>query len=150
MSVRGVTNCLGHLALCASELCCLPCPSFLKHVCFTHLTCDLTLVLSLSQMESTVSMQALAPRVKEIQDRYKGRPQDEMQIEVARLYKEAGVNPLAGCLPTLVTLPVWIGLYRCGVRIRITIFLPMPACSPSPFLVFRACPCPVVPCPALA
>ena len=34
------------------------------------------------------------------------------QIEVARLYKDAGVNPLAGCLPTLVTLPVWIGLYR--------------------------------------
>jgi membrane protein insertase Oxa1/YidC/SpoIIIJ len=33
-------------------------------------------------------------------------------VEVARLYKDAGVNPLAGCLPTLVTLPVWIGLYR--------------------------------------
>lgn len=31
---------------------------------------------------------------------------------MARLYKDAGVNPLAGCLPTLVTLPVWIGLYR--------------------------------------
>lgn len=36
----------------------------------------------------------------------------DVQVEVARLYKDAGVNPLAGCLPTLVTLPVWIGLYR--------------------------------------
>lgn len=34
------------------------------------------------------------------------------QIETARLYKEAGVNPLAGCLPTLATIPVFIGLYR--------------------------------------
>lgn len=35
-----------------------------------------------------------------------------MQIQVGQLYKDAGVNPLAGCLPTLATLPVWIGLYR--------------------------------------
>jgi membrane protein insertase Oxa1/YidC/SpoIIIJ len=35
-----------------------------------------------------------------------------VQVEVARLYQEAKVNPLAGCLPTLITLPVWIGLYR--------------------------------------
>ena len=33
-------------------------------------------------------------------------------MEIARLYQEAKVNPLAGCLPTLITLPVWIGLYR--------------------------------------
>ena len=35
-----------------------------------------------------------------------------MQVQVAKLYQEAKVNPLAGCLPTLITLPVWIGLYR--------------------------------------
>ena len=34
------------------------------------------------------------------------------QVEIAKLYQEAKVNPLAGCLPTLITLPVWIGLYR--------------------------------------
>jgi YidC/Oxa1 family membrane protein insertase len=38
--------------------------------------------------------------------------QERIQLETARLYKQAGVNPLAGCLPTLATLPVWIGLYR--------------------------------------
>jgi hypothetical protein len=34
------------------------------------------------------------------------------QIETARLYKVAGVNPLAGCLPTIATIPVFIGLYK--------------------------------------
>lgn len=64
------------------------------------------------QVESTVAMQNIAPRVKAIQEEYKGRDQQEMQIKVGQLYKEAGINPLAGCLPTLATLPVWIGLYR--------------------------------------
>jgi YidC/Oxa1 family membrane protein insertase len=71
-----------------------------------------TYPLTRKQMASTIALQALQPRVKEIQERFKGRPPEEAQVEVARLYKEAGVNPLAGCLPTLVTLPVWIGLYR--------------------------------------
>lgn len=64
------------------------------------------------QVESTAAMQNIAPRVKAIQEEYKGRDQQEMQIKVGELYKQAGVNPLAGCLPTLATLPVWIGLYR--------------------------------------
>ncbi len=58
-----------------------------------------------------MSMQALQPRIKELQTKYKNKP-EELQLETARLYKTAGVNPLAGCLPTLATLPVWIGLYR--------------------------------------
>lgn len=36
----------------------------------------------------------------------------DVQVQVAKLYQDAKVNPLAGCLPTLITLPVWIGLYR--------------------------------------
>ncbi|KAL3141771.1 hypothetical protein ABBQ32_004449 [Trebouxia sp. C0010 RCD-2024] len=71
-----------------------------------------TYPLSKQQVESTVAMQNIAPRVKAIQEEYKGRDQQEMQIKVGQLYKEAGINPLAGCLPTLATLPVWIGLYR--------------------------------------
>ena len=71
-----------------------------------------TYPLTKKQMASTIALQALQPQVKAIQERLKGRPPEEAQVEVARLYKEAGVNPLAGCLPTLVTLPVWIGLYR--------------------------------------
>ena len=68
--------------------------------------------LHVLQVESTIAMQQIAPQVKQIQEKFKGRDQQEMQLKVAELYKKAGVNPLAGCLPTLATLPVWIGLYR--------------------------------------
>lgn len=72
-----------------------------------------TYPLSKKQVESTVAMQALQPRVKDLQSRFADNP-EKLQMETARLYKEAGVNPLAGCLPTLATIPVWIGLYKCG------------------------------------
>lgn len=36
-----------------------------------------------------------------------------LQVETAKLYQNAGVNPLAGCLPSLATIPIFIGLYRC-------------------------------------
>ncbi|CAM8913098.1 unnamed protein product [Rhodiola kirilowii] len=63
------------------------------------------------QVESTMAMQNLQPKIKVIQERYKGN-QERIQLETSRLYKQAGVNPLAGCLPTLATIPVWIGLYQ--------------------------------------
>jgi hypothetical protein len=63
------------------------------------------------QVESTIGLQSLQPRVKELQAKY-ANDTETLQIETARLYKEAGVNPLAGCLPTLATIPVFIGLYR--------------------------------------
>ncbi|KAF5830652.1 60Kd inner membrane protein-domain-containing protein [Dunaliella salina] len=67
--------------------------------------------LTQKQVQSTVALQALQPRVKELQAKY-ANDQQALQLETARLYKEAGVNPLAGCLPTLATIPVFIGLYR--------------------------------------
>lgn len=63
------------------------------------------------QVESTMAMQTIQPRVKELQERYKN-DNERLQMETARLYKDAGVNPLAGCLPTIATIPVFIGLYR--------------------------------------
>ncbi|XP_020580739.1 inner membrane protein PPF-1, chloroplastic-like [Phalaenopsis equestris] len=70
-----------------------------------------TFPLTKKQVESTLAMQNLQPKIKAIQERYAGN-QERIQLETARLYKQAGVNPLAGCLPTLVTIPVWIGLYQ--------------------------------------
>ncbi|KXZ44976.1 ALB32 protein [Gonium pectorale] len=70
-----------------------------------------TFPLTQKQVESTLSLQALQPRVKELQAKYADDPEN-LQLETARLYKEAGVNPLAGCLPTLATIPVFIGLYN--------------------------------------
>ncbi len=70
-----------------------------------------TLPLTKKQVESTLAMQNLQPKIKAIQERYKGN-QERIQLETSRLYKQAGVNPLAGCFPTLATIPVWIGLYQ--------------------------------------
>ncbi|RDY12576.1 Inner membrane protein PPF-1, chloroplastic, partial [Mucuna pruriens] len=70
-----------------------------------------TLPLTKQQVESTLAMQNLQPKLKAIQERYAGN-QERIQLETSRLYQQAGVNPLAGCLPTLATIPVWIGLYQ--------------------------------------
>ncbi|KAK2999513.1 hypothetical protein RJ639_023279, partial [Escallonia herrerae] len=70
-----------------------------------------TFPLTKKQVESAMSMRSLQPQIKAIQQRYAG-DQERIQLETARLYKLAGINPLAGCLPTLATIPVWIGLYR--------------------------------------
>lgn len=70
-----------------------------------------TFPLTQKQVQSTVALQALQPRVKELQARYANEP-EALQLETAKLYRDAGVNPLAGCLPTLATIPVFIGLYR--------------------------------------
>ncbi|KAL6969342.1 ALBINO3-like protein 1, chloroplastic [Sarracenia purpurea var. burkii] len=70
-----------------------------------------TFPLTTKQVESAMAMRSLQPQIKAIQQRYAG-DQERIQLETARLYKVAGINPLAGCLPTLATIPVWIGLYR--------------------------------------
>ncbi|XP_071690941.1 ALBINO3-like protein 1, chloroplastic [Rutidosis leptorrhynchoides] len=70
-----------------------------------------TFPLSKKQVESAMAMRSLQPQIKAIQEQYAG-DQERIQLETARLYKLAGINPLAGCLPTLATIPVWIGLYR--------------------------------------
>lgn len=53
----------------------------------------------------------MAPFVKEIQTKYASNP-EVMNQKIAALYQEEKVNPLAGCLPAIVQLPVFIGLYR--------------------------------------
>ncbi|CDF35881.1 unnamed protein product [Chondrus crispus] len=56
-------------------------------------------------------MQALSPRLKKIQADYKDNPAVLNQM-TAQLYKDEQINPLAGCLPVLAQIPVWIALYR--------------------------------------
>ena len=80
-------------------------------IVFTVLVKLATFPLSKKQVESSMQMQAMQPRIKELQAMYANDP-ERLQMEQARLYKEAGFNPLAGCLPVFATLPVFIGLYR--------------------------------------
>src|SRR6059058_4682110 len=68
------------------------------------------LPLDLKQIRSMQAMQAIQPQVKGLQQKYKGNRQ-KLNEEMMRLYKERGVNPLAGCLPMLLQIPVLIALY---------------------------------------
>ncbi len=60
--------------------------------------------------ESMAKMKAVNPRVMQLRERLKDNPQ-QMQQEMMRLYREEKVNPLGGCLPILVQVPVFIALY---------------------------------------
>ena len=68
------------------------------------------LPLGIKQIKSMQAMQAIQPRVKELQKKYKGNKQKQ-QEETMKLYKEAGVNPLGGCLPVLLQFPLLIAMY---------------------------------------
>jgi YidC/Oxa1 family membrane protein insertase len=66
--------------------------------------------LNQKAMKSGVAMQAIQPEIKALQDRYKNEPQ-KMQQELFKLYKQHGVNPLGGCLPMLIPMPVLFALF---------------------------------------
>jgi len=66
--------------------------------------------LGVKQIKSMQAMQALQPEIKKLQAKYKGNKQ-KAQEETMRLYKEAGVNPLGGCLPVLAQFPLLIAMY---------------------------------------
>ncbi len=62
------------------------------------------------QMKSAEKMRDLMPRIKEIQEKYKDDRQKQSE-ETFALYRETGVNPLGGCLPLFLQMPVFIGLF---------------------------------------
>lgn len=70
-----------------------------------------TYPINKSQLENTSKMQVLSPKIKEIQAKYASNP-EVMNQKVAAFYQENDFNPLAGCVPSLIQLPVFIGLYR--------------------------------------
>jgi YidC/Oxa1 family membrane protein insertase len=66
--------------------------------------------LNASAYKSMAKMKAINPRVMEMRERYKDKPQ-QMQQEMMRIYREEKVNPLGGCLPIVVQMPFFIALY---------------------------------------
>jgi YidC/Oxa1 family membrane protein insertase len=66
--------------------------------------------LNQKAMESSLRMQAVAPLMKDVQERYKNEP-ERLQREMMKLYKEHHVNPFGGCLPMLLPLPVLFALF---------------------------------------
>jgi len=73
--------------------------------------------LTYSSMKSMAKMQELQPKIKALRAKYKKAKQDieqrrQMNEEMMRLYKEHGVNPAGGCLPLIIQLPVFWGVFR--------------------------------------
>jgi YidC/Oxa1 family membrane protein insertase len=67
--------------------------------------------LTHKSMKSMQAMQAIQPKVQAIQERYKNNPQKK-QEETMALYRKHGVNPMGGCLPMLIQIPIFIALYN--------------------------------------
>lgn len=77
---------------------------------FTVIIRILLLPLSIKQTKSQAKMQEIQPEIKKVQDKYKNDPQKSQQ-EVMKLYKEHGANPLSGCLPLIIQMPVLFAMY---------------------------------------
>jgi YidC/Oxa1 family membrane protein insertase len=115
-----------------------------------HLTYGLVLVvfgilvrvvlwpLNQKAMRANMKLQEVQPLMKEIQDRYKNDPQ-RMQQEVFKLYKEHRVNPLGGCWPMLLPMPVLFALFfvfQNAIELRGTSFLWIPDLArPDPLYI---------------
>ena len=70
--------------------------------------------LTVKQVKSMKGMQILQPKMKELQTKYKDKP-EKLQQEMIKLYKETGVNPMAGCLPLVLQMPIFIIIFY-GLR----------------------------------
>jgi len=66
--------------------------------------------LNATAYRSMAKMKAIGPKVTEMRERYKDKPQ-QMQQEMMRIYREEKVNPIGGCLPIVVQMPFFIALY---------------------------------------
>jgi len=66
--------------------------------------------LTQKSFKSSQAMQAISPQLKEIREKYKEQP-EELNKRMMQLFQENKVNPLGGCLPMLIQMPVWFALY---------------------------------------
>ncbi len=66
--------------------------------------------LTKKQIQSMKAMQEIAPKMKKLQEKHKDNPQ-LLQQKMIQLYQDAGVNPMAGCLPMLIQMPILMAMY---------------------------------------
>jgi YidC/Oxa1 family membrane protein insertase len=95
-------------------------------ILLTILTKVVFLPLTFRSSESMAKMAALNPKMTEIRTRLKGKP-EKMNQEIAELYKREKVNPLSGCLPLLLQMPVFFALYNLlnsHFELRGALFIP--------------------------
>jgi YidC/Oxa1 family membrane protein insertase len=85
-------------------------------ILFTVVVRLLTFPLNMQQIKSSKAMQELQPQLKALQEKHKNDREKLAQEQMA-LYREAGVNPLGGCLPMIVQMPIWFALYRALIQL---------------------------------
>ena len=66
--------------------------------------------LTVKQLQSMRAMQQIQPKMQRLQEKYKDNPQ-LLQQKMVKLYQDAGVNPMAGCLPMLAQMPILMAMY---------------------------------------
>lgn len=76
------------------------------------------LPLTLSSIRSSRKLQELQPMIKELQRKY-GKDQQKLQEETLRLYREYKINPVGGCLPLFLQLPIFFGVYQAVYHLMV-------------------------------
>lgn len=85
-------------------------PWWLSIIFLTVVVRGLLFPLTLKQVKSMRAMQDLKPEMDKIRSKYKDNRQKQ-QEELMKLYQDKAVNPLGGCLPLLVQMPIFLGMY---------------------------------------
>jgi YidC/Oxa1 family membrane protein insertase len=80
-------------------------------ICLTLIVRTLMFPIAQKQFKSMAAMRVLQPKMKALQDRYKD-DKPKLQQEMLKLYQEEKVNPMAGCLPILIQIPIFYALYK--------------------------------------
>lgn len=103
-----VVNVLGAILLYFHQT--LGAPWWLSIVMLTVIVRSLLFPLTVKQVRSMRAMQDLKPQMDKVRAQFKDNPQRQRE-EMAKVYQEQGVNPLGGCLPILVQMPIFIGIF---------------------------------------
>lgn len=102
-----ITNVLGGILMFFHGL---GLPWWLAIAALTILVRGVLFPLTVKQVKSMRQMQELRPKLQEIQEKHKGDTQ-KLREEQMKLYQETGVNPVGGCLPLLIQMPIFIGIF---------------------------------------
>jgi YidC/Oxa1 family membrane protein insertase len=100
--LSGLTNLTGNLGIAI--------------ILFTVLVRLCILPLTIRQLKSSRKMQELQPMMADLRRKY-GKDQQRLQEETMKLYRENKVNPVGGCLPLLIQLPIFLGVYNAIIQL---------------------------------
>ncbi|OZI13577.1 OxaA precursor [Bacillaceae bacterium SAS-127] len=103
--------------------------------------------LTLKQIKNSRKLQDIQPKLKLLQEQYNSKDavtQQKYQQELVQLMQDSSVNPLGGCLPSIIQMPILVGLYHAISRMNVTpiyelgLFCTIPLVSPSVVLAIIA------------